>query len=126
MVEINYIYIYIYCWLESIFLFRGSHGNFDISPHIGPMSLIFVPPHKTTMATSKSFSSVASNIWNSLPNHFSSIPTLPAFRRALKHHLFLLAYPDSAKSGRGPLHNYVTPKSAVFYPPTHHVTIINL
>ena len=30
-----------------------------------------------------------------------SIPTLPAFRRALKHHLFLLAYPDSrAKSGK--------------------------
>ena len=28
--------------------------------------------------------------------------------------------------GKGPLHNYVTPKSAVFYPPTHHVTIINL
>ena len=56
---------------------------------------------KTTMAASKSFSSVASNIWNALPNHLSSIPTLPVFRRALKHHLFLLAYPDSsAKSGK--------------------------
>ena len=54
----------------------------------------------TTMATSKSFSSVASCIWNARPNHLSSIPTLLAFRRALKHHLFLLAYPDSsAKSG---------------------------
>ena len=61
---------------------------------------ICVPPRKTTMAASKSFSSVASCIWNALPNHLSSIPTLPAFRRALKHHLFLLAYPDSsAKSG---------------------------
>ena len=49
-----------------------------------------VPPRKTTMATSKSFSSVASNIWNALPNHLSSISTLPAFRRALKYHLFLL------------------------------------
>ena len=48
-----------------------------------------------------SFSSAASNIWNALPNHLSSIPTLPAFRRALKHHLFLLAYPNSsAKSGK--------------------------
>ena len=47
------------------------------------------------------YSSVASNIWNALPNHMSSIPTLPVFRRALKHHLFLLAYPDSsAKSGK--------------------------
>ena len=61
----------------------------------------WLSPRKTTMATSKSFSSVASNIWNSLPNHLSSIPTLPAFRRALKHHLFLLVYPDSsAKSGK--------------------------
>ena len=61
---------------------------------------ICVPPRKTTIAASKSFSSVASNIWNSLPNHLPSIPALPAFRRALKHHLFLLAYPDSgAKSG---------------------------
>jgi hypothetical protein len=53
------------------------------------------------MAGSKSFSSVAANMWNALPNHLSSVPTLPAFRRALKHHLFLLAYPDSsAKPGR--------------------------
>ena len=49
---------------------------------------ICVPSRKTTIAASKSFSSVASNIWNTLPNHLSSIPTLPAFRKALKHHLF--------------------------------------
>ena len=62
---------------------------------------ICVPLRKTTMAASKSFSSTASNIWNALPNHLSSIPTLPAFRRALKHHLFLLAYPNSsAKPGK--------------------------
>ena len=61
---------------------------------------ICVPPRKTTMAASKSFSSVASNVWNALPNHLSSNPTLPVFR-SLKHHLFLLAYPDSsAKSGK--------------------------
>ena len=61
---------------------------------------ICVPTRKTTMAASKSFSSVASGIWIALPNHLSSAPTLPVFRRALKHHLFLLAYPDSsAKSG---------------------------
>ena len=29
-------------------------------------------------------------IWNALPGHLSSIPTLPAFRRALKHHFFLV------------------------------------
>ena len=70
---------------------------------------ICVPPHKITMATSKSFSSAASNIWNALPNHLSSIQTLPAFRRALKHHLFLLAYPDSgAKSGKIKPAQYIT------------------
>ena len=58
-------------------------------------------PRKTTMEASKSFSSVALGIWNALPNHLSSIPTLPVFRRALKRHLFLLAYPDiNAKSGK--------------------------
>ena len=61
-----------------------------------PTLSICVPPRKTTMAASKSFSSVASGIWNALPNHLSSVPTLPVFRRALKHHLFLLAYPDSS------------------------------
>ena len=56
---------------------------------LSPALSICVPPRRTTIATSKSFS-IASNIWNSLPNHLSSIPTLPDFRRALKHHLFLL------------------------------------
>ena len=36
------------------------------------------------------------DLLNALPDHLSSIPTLPAFSRALKHHLFLLAYPDSS------------------------------
>ena len=60
---------------------------------------ICVPLRKTSMATSRSFSSVAPKIWNALPGHLSSIPTLPAFRRALKHHFFLCAYPDSGTSG---------------------------
>ena len=37
---------------------------------------ICVPTRKTTMAASKSFLSVASGIWNALPNHLSSAPTL--------------------------------------------------
>ena len=60
---------------------------------------ICVPLRKTSMATSRSFSSVAAKFWNALPGHLSSIPTLPAFRRALKHHLFLRAYPDSRSLG---------------------------
>ena len=45
------------------------------------------------MATSKSFSSAASHVWNKLPAYVSSALTLPVFRRRLKHHFFLDAYP---------------------------------
>ena len=75
---------------------------------------ICVPTRKTTMAASKSFSSVASGIWNALPNHLSSVPTLPVFRRALKHHLFLLAYPDSsAESGMIKPAQCISPRDTV-------------
>ena len=53
---------------------------------------IRVPLRKTSMATSRSFSSVAPKIWNSLPNHLSSTPTLPAFRRGLKHHFSCMLF----------------------------------
>ena len=54
---------------------------------------ISAPFRKTSMATSKSFSSTASRVWNKLPTHVSSALTLPVFRRHLKHHYFLDAYP---------------------------------
>ena len=54
---------------------------------------ICVPLRKTSKATSRSFSSVASKIWNALPGHLSSIPTLPPFRRCLKHYSGLRAHP---------------------------------
>ena len=80
--------------LSSRDMYRREHSALlhlcqYVFPHVKPP---WQPP--------KSFSSVASGIWNALPNHLSSAPTLPVFRRALKHHLFLLAYPDSSeKSG---------------------------
>ena len=49
---------------------------------------ISVPLRKTSVVLSKSFSSVASNIWNKLPGHLSSLPTLPAFRKHFKYQLF--------------------------------------
>ena len=58
--------------------------------------LICIPSRKTAMARSKSFSSVASDTWNGLPSHLSSISAvsaLPAFRKRLKHHLFSSAFP---------------------------------
>ena len=46
------------------------------------------------------FSSAASDFWNKLPVHLSSIPALPAFRKRIKHHLFLDAFPSIAPSSR--------------------------
>ena len=54
---------------------------------------ISIPSRKTAMARSKSFSSVASDTCNKLPCHLSSISALTAFRKRLKHHLFLSAFP---------------------------------
>ena len=73
---------------------------------------ICVPLRKTSMATSRSFSSVAAKFWNALPGHPSSIPTLPAFRRGLKH-LFLRAYPGSRTPGG------ITPSEHQLLP-SHH------
>ena len=53
---------------------------------------ICIPSRKTAMARSKSFSSVASDTWNRLPSHLSSISALPAFRKRLKYHLFSTAF----------------------------------
>ena len=39
------------------------------------------------------FSSVASDTWNKLPCHLSSISALPVFRKRLKHHFFSNAFP---------------------------------
>ena len=45
------------------------------------------------MAKSKSFSSVASYIWNKLTRHLSSIFVHSASRKTLEHHLFSSAFP---------------------------------
>ena len=59
--------------------------------------------------------------WSTLPNHLSFIPTLPAFRRALKHHLFLLAYLDSsAKSGKIKPAQCITLRDIAPITATHH------
>ena len=83
--------------LSSQSMYRREHSA------LASVLSICVPPRKTTIAASKSFSSVASNIWNSLPNHLSSIPALPAFRMELSNmHLFTACLPRTvaAKSGK--------------------------
>ena len=51
---------------------------------------ICVPLRNTSRTTYGSFPSVEPKIWNALPCHISSIRTLPAFRRGLKHHFSCL------------------------------------
>ena len=70
---------------------------------------ICIPSRKTEMARSKSFSSVASDIWNKLPCHLSYISALPVFRKRLKHHLFSSAFPGiSSPSTDIPLCDVIT------------------
>ena len=54
---------------------------------------------KTSMATSRSFLSVAPKIWNAMPGHLLSVPTLPPFRRGIKHHFVLRAHTGSRTPG---------------------------
>ena len=70
-----------------------------------------VPNRKTRMAKSKSFSSVASSYWNKLPGHLSSISTLHAIRKRLKHHLFLSAFPGSSSPSTGIMFCDVSPST---------------
>ena len=53
---------------------------------------ICILTRKTAMAKSKSFSPVASYFGNKLPCHLSSISTLPAFKKRLKHHFFRVLF----------------------------------
>ena len=64
------------------------HDHFDL---LLPCECVL--SRKTTMAKSRSFSSVASDIWNKLSCHLSSISALPAFKKRPKHHLFLSTFP---------------------------------
>ena len=74
-----------------------------------PFLSICIPSRKTAMARSKSFSSVASDTWNGLPSHLSSISALPAFRKRLMHHLFSTAFPGISTPSTGiPLFDVIT------------------
>ena len=45
-------------------------------------------------AGERSFRYAASAVWNSLPNSIRNTPTLAAFKRQLKTHLFRQAFPN--------------------------------
>ena len=121
-------------FIPKYVLTRAFRSSSSLSP--------CVPPRKTTMISIESFLSDASNTWNALPGHLPFIPTLPAFRRALKHHPFLLVYSDSSvKSGMIKPAQWITlrdtaPTSAIAQPgkpcrpfegvPSERLRLVNL
>ena len=96
-----------YCISNSISLLLSldicRHDHFDL----------ILPSRKTAMAKSKSFSSIASAIWNKLPCHLSSISALLAFMKRLKHHLFSSAFPGISSSSTDITHCDVTTSTNV-------------
>ena len=73
--------------------------------YLGAAELLF-PMHSTLnnlhrIGLFKLFSSVASSVWNNLPGHLSFISTLPVYRKRLKHHLLLSAFPGNPSPSTG-------------------------
>ena len=98
----------IHPWSELAAMDGHKGEKLKIPLHIPQMMVssssslsLCVPTRKTEMTKSKSFLSVASSVWNKLPGHLSSISTLPAFRKRLKHHLFLSAFPGNLSPSTG-------------------------
>ena len=100
----------------SLHLFHGMHMR-DLSDLRRTYQYVFLYA-KPLWQPLDHFRPSHLKIWNSLPSHLSSIPTLPAFRRGLKHHLFLRAYPDSRSPGG------ITPSERILLRDTTQPTVI--
>ena len=92
-IPLVYLATYVISWIRSYLTDRSSFVKIDSSSSPSTTILTGVPQGYV-------LGLLLQNIWNASPNYLSSIPTLPAFRRALKHHLFLLAHPDNSESVR--------------------------
>ncbi|KAK5915820.1 hypothetical protein CesoFtcFv8_001377 [Champsocephalus esox] len=71
--------------------------SFTHMPHpgtCGPQTLACLPPPHTKLRTfgDRAFSVAAPTLWSALPAEIRNIPTLDAFKRALKSHLFAKAF----------------------------------
>ena len=54
---------------------------------------LIVPRTRCSTIGPRAFPVAGAEIWNSLPLEVTSAPTLAAFRRSLKTHLFTLSFP---------------------------------
>jgi len=55
---------------------------------------LVVPPFKLSTIGRRTFNVAAARTWNGLPEDVTSSPTLRAFRKRMKTHLFRQSYPD--------------------------------
>jgi len=55
---------------------------------------LVVPPFKLSTIDHRTFNVTVARTWNGLPEDVTSSPTLPAFRKRLKTHLFRQSHPD--------------------------------
>ena len=55
---------------------------------------LIVPSFNLTTVGKRAFPVSAANLWNSLPTHLTSAPSLTIFRQRLKTFLFQRSYPD--------------------------------
>jgi len=60
---------------------------------------LVVPPFKLSTIGSRTFNVAVPRTWNGLPEDVTLSPTLSAFRKRLKMHLFRQSYPDIVHSG---------------------------
>jgi len=64
--------------------------------HSASTDRLVVPPFELSTIGSRTFDVAAARIWNGLPEDVTSSPTLPAFCKRLKTHLFRQSFPDLA------------------------------
>jgi len=96
----------------AVLTYRALHGSaplrLRICRPISPASLtshldrdydhprlsMIVPSFNLATVSKRAFPVSAANLWNSLPTHLASAPSLAIFRQRLKTFLFRRSYPD--------------------------------
>ncbi|WAQ94886.1 hypothetical protein MAR_007357 [Mya arenaria] len=81
---------------SALLWFHSYLSNSEYQPirllRSDPAKLLNVPRTKTKTYGEKRFDKCAANLWNSLPVEIKHIDSLTVFKKAIKTHLFKLAY----------------------------------
>jgi len=81
-----------YAWYASVYLTQlvNVYNPLESLRPRGPN--LFIVPRVDTRYGNQSFAYAAPYLWNSLPETLRTMDSLPAFKKALKTHLFKLAF----------------------------------